>query len=184
MSVNNVSSKSSSSEFRNVPYSQPSIENIGIEDLVIDKKGPKTIMTFCTDQFKGKSQVSSGKSSITKRKVEKDGSKPLEPHTNRDKKSDEIPLKRKMLKERGTTSFDNTPEPGNFDTSKRISFSERIGTKWKTFLDENIKEKIIHCSICFETWLVKLKLVSKINLFGCKCTRYFSDKEYPKKSSR
>ena len=58
-------------------------------------------MTSCNGQFKGKSQVTSGKASITKTEVEKDGNKPLEAHTKKDKKSEEIPLKRKMSKERG-----------------------------------------------------------------------------------
>ena len=43
-------------------------------------------MSSCDDQFKGKSQVRSGKSSITKGKIKKDGSKPLEPHANETKR--------------------------------------------------------------------------------------------------
>ena len=72
-----------------------------------------------------------------------------------------------MSKERGTTAFDSFSEPGSFDTSRRISFGERISTKWKTVSDKMsashkaIKAKIIQCSICFEAWQVKLKLVRK-----------------------
>ena len=99
--LNNVSNSSSSSEFRSVPNAHPTIENIGSVDFVVDRKSPKTIMTSCNGQFKGKSQVTSGKASITKTEVEKDGTKPLEAHTKKDKKSEEIPLKRKMSKERG-----------------------------------------------------------------------------------
>ena len=64
-------------------------------------------------------------------------------------------------------------ELGNFDTSRRISFSDSIGTKEKTILDEipafheAIKGKIIQCSICFEAWLVKLNLVRKTWLGIC-----------------
>ena len=72
-----------------------------------------------------------------------------------------------MLKERGTT-FDNISEPDNFDPSRRITFGERSGTKRKTALDEistfheAIKAKIVQCSVCFETWPVKLKSVRKM----------------------
>ena len=38
--------------------------------------------------------------------------------------------------EGGITSFDNTSEQGNFDTSRKINFSDRTVTKWKTILDE------------------------------------------------
>ena len=89
----------------------------------------------------------------------------MEPNTKRDGKSEETLLKRKVSKERGTT-FDNISEPGNFDTSRIISFGIKIGTKRETVLDEMsafqeaIKVKIIQCSICFESWFVKLKPVS------------------------
>ena len=82
-----------------------------------------------------------------------------------------------MSKEKRTTSLGNISEPGNFDTSKRISFSDRIGTKRKTVLDEMsafheaIKGKIIQCNTCFEAWPVKLKLVRKIWL----TTKYLVD---------
>ena len=53
-----------------------------------------------------------------------------------------------MFKGRGTTVC-NISETGDFDTSRRISFGEWIGTKRKTVLDEMsafheaIKAKII-----------------------------------------
>ena len=92
-----------------------------------------------------------------------------------------------MLKERGTT-FGNISEPGNFNTSRRITFGERTGTK--TVLDEMsafhepLKANIIQCCICFEAWQVKLKSVSKKNLVDYKCTRRLRDKWYRKKFSR
>ena len=42
---------------------------------------------------------------------------------------------------------------------------------------EAIKGKIIQCSICFEAWPVKLKLVSKKNFVDYKCTRCLRDKD-------
>ena len=135
--LNNISISSSSSEFRNAPYAQLFVEDIGSVDFVVDRKTPKTNI-YCNNQFKDKGQVSSGKARITKRKAEKNGSKLLELNTKPDRKSEEIPLKRKIkknMKERGTT-FENTSEPGDFDTSRRITFGERIWTKRKTVLDE------------------------------------------------
>ena len=94
-----------------------------------------------------------------------------------------------MSKERGTT-FDNISECGNFDTSRRIRFGERIGKKRMTVLGEMsafhgaIKTKIIQCSICFEAWPVTLKSVSKKTLVDYKCMRCLRDKGYPKTFSR
>ena len=102
--LNNISSSSSSSEFRNAPYAQLFIEDIGSVDFVVDRKSPKTNI-YCNNQFKDKGQVTSGKVRITKRKAEKNGRKFLEPNTKRHRKSEEIPLKRKIVKERGTTLY-------------------------------------------------------------------------------
>ena len=85
--ANNFSSSSSSSEFRNAPYAQLFIDNIGSVDFVVDRKSPKTNIN-CNNQIKGKCQVSSGKARITKRKAEKNGSKLLEPNTKLDRKSE------------------------------------------------------------------------------------------------
>ena len=98
--LNNVSSSSSSSEFRNAPYAQPFIEIIGSVDFVADRKSLKTNMSYCNNRFKDKFQVSNGKASTTKRKVKKDRSKPLESNTKRDKKSEKIPLKKNVERKR------------------------------------------------------------------------------------
>lgn len=143
-------------------------------------------MTYCNNQLKDKSQASNGKARISKRKVQKDSSKPLEPNTKRDRKSEEILLKRKMSKKRLTT-FDNISERGNFDTSRKICFGERLEQSVRHDMNEMsafheaIKEKIIQCSICCEAWPVKLKSVSKKNLVDYKCTRCLRDEGYPKK---
>ena len=123
--LNNVSgsgSSSSSAEFRNAPYAQVFVENISSVDFAVNRKSLKS-NNYCNNQLKDKGQVISRKARKTKRKVEKNGSKPLEPNTKRDRKSEEIPLERKVLKERGTT-FENISQPGNFDTSRRKIWSE------------------------------------------------------------
>ena len=123
--LNNVSgcgSSSSSAEFRNAPYAQVFVESISSVDFVVNRKSLK-LNIYCSNQLKDKGQVISRKARKTKRKVEKNGSKPLEPNTKRDRKSEEIPLEGKVLKERGTT-FENTSQPGNFDTSRRKIWSE------------------------------------------------------------
>ena len=69
--ANSFSSSSSSSEFRNAPYAQLFIDNIGSVDFVVDRKSLQTNMTYCNNQLKDKVKLAVVKQEYLKERYRK-----------------------------------------------------------------------------------------------------------------